>query len=246
MVIASLYNLKGGVGKTASCVNLAHLASSEGYRTLLWDLDPQGAASFYFGAEGRKGAAKKLVEHTLNPVEAAMPTEYEGLSIIPADLSARKMDLLMEEAGGSRKQLKSLMKPLAKEYDIVFLDCPPGFSVLAEAIFHASDAILMPVVPTTLSVRTYEIVTEHLSERAGEVDKLACFFTLADSRKAMHNDVMKELSRDRRFFQHYIPYLSDVEKMGLRQAPVTAFAPSSYAAICYQALWDEMKEGLLG
>ncbi|MFY0080119.1 AAA family ATPase, partial [Acinetobacter baumannii] len=50
MVILAFYNLKGGVGKTAASVNFAYLAAKEGYKTLLWDLDPQGSSSFYFGA----------------------------------------------------------------------------------------------------------------------------------------------------------------------------------------------------
>jgi len=64
MFIASLYNLKGGVGKTASCVNFAYMAAKDGYRTLLWDLDPQGASSFYYNAEpAEKSMAKKIISN---------------------------------------------------------------------------------------------------------------------------------------------------------------------------------------
>jgi chromosome partitioning protein len=244
MFITSLYNLKGGVGKTASCVNFAHMAARDGYKVLLWDLDPQGAASFYYNAQPKeKVTAKKIIEHTLDLEEAIMATPYEGLDIIPADLSARKLDLLLDDKS-SKKQIRNLLKTVADTYDFVFIDCPPGFSSLADNIFFASDAVLMPVIPTTLSIRTYEIV-KHYFEEKGDVEKLMCFFTMVDIRKNMHKDVMLQLHKDKRFFEYYIPYLSDVEKMGVHHAPLETFAPSSYAATCYRALWNEIKEGVL-
>ncbi len=246
MFVASLYNLKGGVGKTASCVNFAYMAAKDGYRTLVWDLDPQGAASFYYNAEPKeKSASKKLIEHSLDIQDAIMTTGYDNLDIIPADISARKLDLLLDEQHASKKQIKSLLKSVASEYDFVFIDCPPGFSVLADNIFNASDVVLMPVIPTTLSVRTYEIVKEYFGEKNNQLDKLMCFFTMVDMRKRMHNEVMQQLYKDKRFFEYYIPALSDIEKMGIHHAPVEAFAPSSYANTCYRALWSEIKEGVL-
>lgn len=240
----SLYNLKGGVGKTASAVNFAYMAAMDGYKTLLWDLDPQGAASYYFKAAPKKGLSKKLFTGDLHLDDAIMDTDYDGLDIIPADLSARKLDLIIDGEGGSKKDLRKMLRDIAYAYDFVFMDCAPGFSLLADNIFTASDAVLMPVIPTTLSVRTYAMVKEYLKDR-DMLEKLACFFTMADMRKKMHERVIGELMEDRLFFEHYIPYLSDVEKMGDKCAPLEAFAPKSYAAICYRALWEEVKEGLL-
>jgi chromosome partitioning protein len=246
MFVASLYNLKGGVGKTASCVNFAYMAARDGYNTLIWDLDPQGAASFYYKAEPKeKGSARKLIEHSIDIEEAILDTEYPNLDIIPADLSARKLDLLLEDQKSSKKQLRSLLKGVETQYDFVFIDCSPGFSTLADNIFRASDAVLMPVIPTTLSVRTYEIVKGHFEEKGDVLDKLMCFFTMVDTRKNVHKEIMNELYKDKRFFEYYIPNLSDVERMGVRNAPVEVFAPSSYAATCYRALWNEIKEGVL-
>lgn len=240
----SLYNLKGGVGKTASAVNFAYMAAKDGYRVLLWDLDPQGAASYYFRVEPKKGTSKKLFTGDTSFEEAIMDTDYDGLDIIPADLSARKLDLVIDGEGGSKKDLRKMLKDVSYAYDFVFMDCTPGFSLLADNIFTASDAVLMPVIPTTLSLRTYEMVKSYLKERDMK-DKLACFFTMADLRKRMHEGVINQLMNDRLFFEHYIPYLSDVEKMGEKRAPIAEYAKSSYAAVCYRALWEEIKEGLV-
>jgi cellulose biosynthesis protein BcsQ len=246
MFVASLYNLKGGVGKTSSCVNFAYMAAKDGYRTLIWDLDPQGAASFYYKAQPRvKASIKKIVEHELEPEEAIMSTGYDNLDIIPADISARKLDILLDEQKSSKKYMHGLLKKIDHLYDFVFIDCPPGFSNVADNIFYASDVVLMPVIPTTLSIRTYEIVKAYFHDKGIEKDKLMCFFTMVDIRKNMHKQTMELLHKDKRFFEYYIPYTSGVEKMGIYHAPVEAFAPSSYAAICYRALWNEIKEGVL-
>ncbi len=246
MFIASLYNLKGGVGKTASCVNFAYMASRDGYKTLVWDLDPQGAASYYYKASTtEKNSIKKIMEHSLDISDAIVPTKYPNLDIIPADFSVRRLDIILETHHNSKKYFKSLLKELSHTYDFIFIDCPPGFSNVADNIFHASDAVLMPVIPTTLSVRTYDQVKTYLETKESGFEKLMCFFTMVDLRKNMHNDIMRQLYKDKRFFEHYIPYLSDVERMGVKNAPLEAFAASGYAAICYRALWDEIKEGVL-
>ena len=246
MVIIALYNLKGGVGKTASCVNFAYLAAKDGYKTLLWDIDPQGSTSFYYHVKPKhKGGIKNLVAKHSNLEDAIMDTNYEKLEIIPADHSAKSFDIIIDEMRSSRKRLKGLLQPLSDEYDFVFIDCPPGVSVLSENIFVASDIVLMPVIPTTLSVRTYHMVKDYFKEKEIELSKLMCFFTMADLRKNMHNEIMEELYKDKKFFENYIPYLSDVEKMGIHRAPLEEFARSGYAAQCYRDLWAEIKEGVL-
>ena len=176
--------------------------------------------------------------------EGITQTDYENLDIISADQSPKSMDVLMEEMKSSKKKLKNVLHPLSKNYDYLFIDCPPGLSALAENVFYAADIVLMPVIPTTLSIRTYHMVKTYFKEKDIDLSKLMCFFTMVDLRKNMHNEIMEQLFKDKRFFSNYIPYLSDVEKMGVYQAPIETFARSSYAAQCYSDLWEEMKEGI--
>ena len=246
MFTFALFNLKGGVGKTASCVNLAYLAAKDGYKTLLWDIDPQGATTFYYRVKSKqKVLVRDLVGKDAELTESIMSTEYENLDIIPADVSAKALDTKIEEMKSSKKRLVSVLKQLKTEYDFIFIDCPPGLSSLAENIFNAADIVLMPIIPTTLSIRTYHMVKDFFKEKELDLKKMTCFFTMADLRRNMHNEVMEELYRDKRFFENYIPYLSDVEKMGVHKAPLEEFARSSYAAQCYRELWEEIKEGVL-
>ena len=72
-----------------------------------------------------------------------------------------------------------------------------------------------------------------------------CFFTMTDLRKNMHNEIMELLYKDKKFFQNYVPYLSDVEKMGIHRQPIEEFARSSSAAKAYHELWTEIKEGVV-
>jgi chromosome partitioning protein len=246
MIVIALYALKGGVGKTASCVNFAYLAAKDGYKTLLWDIDPQGSTTFYYKVKPKDATAiKKLVSKDADLGNAIMGTNYENLDIIAADNSSKSFDTMVEEMKSSKNRLKSVLKQLDGEYDFVFIDCPPGFSALSENIFNASDIVLIPVIPTTLSVRTYNMVKDYFKEKDLDANKMMCFFTMTDLRKNMHNEIMEQLYKDKKFFQNYIPYLSDVEKMGVYQEPIEEFARSSYAAKCYSELWTEIKEGTL-
>jgi chromosome partitioning protein len=246
MIVIALYNLKGGVGKTASCVNFAYLAAKDGYKTLLWDIDPQGSTTFYYNVKPKNAMGiKKLISKDVVLESAILATEYDNLEIIPADNSAKSFDIMVEEMKGNKNRLKGIVKQLENEYDFLFIDCPPGFSALSENIFSAADIVLMPIIPTTLSIRTYNMVKDYFKEKDLDGSKMMCFFTLVDLRKNMHNEIMEQLYKDKKFFQNYIPALSDVEKMGIYRKPIEEYARSSYAAKCYSDLWTEIKEGVV-
>ena len=242
MTVLALYNLKGGVGKTAAAVNLGYLAAASGLKTLVWDLDPQGSSTYYFNVQpATKNESKKILTDELPLKDAAVATAFENLWVVPADLSARNADVVLDEMKQSRKKLKSLIGGL-KQFDLVLLDCPPGISLLHDNIFNAADWVLMPNIPTTLSIRSYETVVSYFNENGLDTGKIKCFFNMVDHRKNLHNEVIQAFYKDKLFFKNYIPYLSDVEKMGVNQQPVFEFANSSYAAQCYRDLWAEVKK----
>jgi cellulose biosynthesis protein BcsQ len=242
MTSLALYNLKGGVGKTAATVNLAYLAAADGLKTLVWDLDPQGSASFYFNVQPQvKNESRKLLTDEIGIKEAIQDSAFENLWVIPSDISARNADIVLGEARQSKKKLKTLLSSL-KEFDVIFLDCPPGISLLHENVFNAADWVLVPNIPTTLSIRSYETVVDYLKENEQDASKLKCFFSMVDHRKNLHHETVQQFYKDKLFFKNYIPYLSDVEKMGVHKQPLFEFANGSYAAQCYRDLWTEIKK----
>jgi chromosome partitioning protein len=248
--IFACYNLKGGVGKTATAVNLAYL-SSVGARTLLWDLDPQASATFYLRVKAKvKGGSKRVLGGGKGPASAIRGSDFEGLDLLPADLSYRKMELLLD--AGKRaptRQFERLLDDLARDYDTIVLDCAPGISLVSEAVFQAADALLIPTIPTTLSVRTYETIAEHVDKRVrkgkfkGEPGLLLPFFCMVDRRKKMHREFL-ELSGqdDSPFLRTSIPYSSAVERMGTERAPLQTYAAASAPAKAYRELWWEVLE----
>ncbi|HVX49222.1 MAG TPA: AAA family ATPase [Chitinophagaceae bacterium] len=241
MTVLALYNLKGGVGKTAAAVNLGYLAAADGMKTVIWDLDPQGSSTFYLNVQTvAKNESRKLLTDEMELKDAVADSAFENLWVIPADLSARNADILLDEMKQSRKKIKSLLNGL-KHFDVAILDCPPGISLLHENIFNAADWILMPNIPTTLSIRSYETVLNYFKENSLDESKLKCFFSMVDHRKSLHHEVIQAFYKDKVFFKNYIPYLSDVEKMGIHRQPLFEFANSSYAAQCYRDLWAEIK-----
>lgn len=246
MKIVACYNIKGGVGKTAAAVNLAWLAARDGLVTLLWDLDPQGASSFYFRTKARvKGGGRALIEGKGDLQERIRGTEYPLLDILPADFSYRHMDIRLEESKKPTRRLRKLLKPLNETYDLIFLDCPPSISLVSEAVFEAADILLVPVIPTTLSLRTLEQLQVFRKDRGLDDLTLLPFFSMVDRRKALHRDILEQFPGTcPEMLNTHIPYASEVEQMGVRCAPVGEFAAYSRPGLAFEALWAELRPHL--
>jgi len=247
MRVFGVYNIKGGVGKTATAVNLAWLSAQAGARTLLWDLDPQGAASFTFRIKaGVSGGGKGIVEDRDAVLMSIKGTDYEGLDVLPADFSYRNLDLVLDHQKKRVRKLARVLEPLAEEYDAVFIDCAPGISLVSENVFAAADVLLVPTIPTVLSLRTLGRLLKHLKQAKRRPTRVMPFFCMVDRRKGLHKKVCSwALENSRGILEQAIPYASLVEQMGVRRKPVVAFAPKSAPSKAYAALWDEIN-GRLG
>jgi cellulose biosynthesis protein BcsQ len=246
MNVLAVYSIKGGVGKTSSAVNLAFNAAHNGYRTLVWDLDPQGASSYYFRVKPKiKGGSKDLIAGKRELDGLIKGTDFENLDLIPADFSFRNLDLVLDAKKKPTRQLKKLLKPLAEEYDFIFLDCPPNISLLSEAVFEASDILLSPIIPTTLSLRTLDQLKKFIEENSLKNLELFPFFSMVDRRKKMHREIMGNLIETYpEILTTAIPYASDIERMGLERMPLGGFIKKSPSLSAYHQLWQEVLDRL--
>jgi chromosome partitioning protein len=243
MKIIAVTNIKGGVGKTTTAVNLAYLCAAGGQATLLWDLDPQGAASYTLRCEASEQVpVKKLVAGKRELTELLVASGYERLDVLPSDFSYRNFDVHLSARKRPTERLLKMSQSLRQVYAALFLDCPPGISLLSENVLRAADAVVVPLLPTPLSVRMLLQLRDFIVASEWTDLALLPFFSMVDRRKSLHHDLMAS-TREQfpEILATEVPYSSEIERMSLRRAPLAAYAPGSMAGQVYASLWREIQ-----
>ena len=195
-MIISIFNSKGGVGKTTTCVNLAYLSSTNN-KTLLIDLDTQGASSFFFEKKVKK---RNLLNK--NPSKIIKQTQYKNLDIIPADTDFEKYS-------------KGIEKLIPQNYDLIFIDTPANLNSLTKDILKISSFIIVPVLPNILSLRTYnQIISLNLNKN------IKLLLNRVEN-SLIHKKVIKAIKKlpKNQYFKTYIPKSDIIENMPFEKAP---------------------------
>ena len=233
MKVVTLASVKGGVGKTTAAVNLARVAAEQKQRVLLWDLDPQGAATFALRIGARApGGARRLFEKRSAIDNAVVPSSVRGLDVVPADFSLRHLDLELSTLGKPRRRVDRSLATLADRYDVAFLDCPPGITLAIESALRATDVLLVPIVPSELPLRGFDLLSSYVAaEKPLRKVQVLGFPSMVDRRKKSHRELSEQLMADRpAVLPAAVPLAVAIERIG-EAGPV---------ADCWRELADQL------
>lgn len=234
----AVFSVKGGVGKTSAAVNLAWSASRV-HRTVLWDLDPQGSATYLLQVDPRsRGDARAVVRGKADLRRLTRVTDEKRLAVVPAHSTFRALDLELDAVKRPTERLRSALGSIGGKVEVAVLDCPPGMSLVSEAVLTAADVIVVPVVPGALSSRSLDQVVDLVRSMRRRRPRIVGFLSMVDRRKAIHREAVERLADDpAHLVPVVVPYSTVVERMGAERAPIGEFAPRSAAAAAYAELW---------
>ena len=239
-MIVAVYSPKGGVGKTTLAVNLAWASARlTKRRTLLWDLDAQGAASFILGQDALAKGSKPTITRDVDVSSRILPSSVEGIDILPADESLHKLDHAFRDLG-KRRRLAKIAAELERKYDRIIIDSPPGLTETADQIMRAADIVVVPVVPSALSQRSLDVIKDYVGRKKGPKVTLAPVFSMVDRRRAIHQ---AELAKHKGW--PAIPLASAYERMSDARAPIGELMPRSSSPVeAVASLWRRVEKAV--
>ena len=245
--IISIFNQKGGVGKTTTNINLSACLAKKGKKVLIIDNDPQGNSTSGVGID------KSSVEYSLydilvdnvNPKKAIIKTEYDNLYLLPSnvDLVGAEIELSMIENRETR--LKKALSKISKDYDYIFIDCPPSLGLLTINSLIAADSILIPIQceyyaleGVSSLLNTYNLVKTNLNKKL-EIEGVV--LSMYDGRTNLSLQVLEEVRKffGKKVFKTVIPRnvrLAEAPSYGM---PIIEYDAKSKGAIAYSELANE-------
>ncbi|EPE2204920.1 MULTISPECIES: ParA family protein [Vibrio] len=247
MIVWSVANQKGGVGKTTSTVTLAGLLSQKGHRVLMVDTDPHASLTTYLGYDPDAVTSslfdlfqlKKFSRETVKPL--ILETELEGMDIIPAHMSLATLDRVMGNRSGMGLILKRALQTVSQDYDYVLIDCPPILGVMMVNALAASDRILIPVQTEFLAMKGLERMMRTLTimqkSRPGGF-KVTIVPTMYDKRTKASLQTLMQLKKDypNQVWTSAVPIDTKFRDASLKHLPASHFASGSRGVFAYKQL----------
>lgn len=248
--IYSMFNQKGGVGKTTSCANLCAAVAMKGKKVLAVDFDAQ--SNLTSGLDINKKELKANIYHVLmrevEAKDAIVPTKIENLDILPATIDLAGAEVEMANVPQREIVLKSMLEPIKDDYDYIIIDCPPSLGLLSINSLSASDGVLIPIQceyyaleGVSQLINTVNLVKKSLN---ASLEIVGVMLTMYDARTNLSSQIVQEVRNyfAGKVFDSIIP-----RNVRLAEAPsygmtIMQYDKTSKGAIAYDALSDEFIE----
>ena len=248
MVIWTIANQKGGVGKTTTTIALGGLLAEQGHRVLLVDTDPHASLSYYFGIESEDLELSVFdlfvqVSTKEQIAQSLCPTQYDNIDILPATMGLATLDRSLGTKGGMGLVLKKAMQKISSEYDYVLMDCPPVLGVLMVNAMAASDRIIVPVQTEFLALKGLDRMIKTMDIMQGEQDKPFSYTivpTMYDKRTKASLLAYKSLQEvyGEQVWPSVIPIDTNFRNASIEQKVPSDYAVSTRGVYAYKKLLD--------
>ncbi|WP_434356279.1 ParA family protein [Parasalinivibrio latis] len=247
MIVWSVANQKGGVGKTTTTVTLAGLLSERNNRVLLVDTDPHSSLSSYLNFDPEQLPASlfdlfQLTEVNRNTVRPLiLNTEFRNIDIIPAHMSLATLDRVMGNRGGMGLVLKKALASVSDDYDYVLIDCPPILGVMMVNALAASDRILVPVQTEFLAMKGLERMmrTLQIMQKSRTNPFKVCIVpTMYDKRTRASLQTLQELKvrYPDQVWTSAVPIDTKFRDASLKHMPPSLYAKNCRGVFAYKTL----------
>jgi chromosome partitioning protein len=247
MIVWSIANQKGGVGKTTTTISLAGLLAQKGHRVLVIDTDPHASLSTYLGVDSDEVTHSlfNLFQQSSTSRDAVcsviQKSEIENIDLIPAHMSLATLDRVMGSKSGLGLVVKKALSSIRDDYDYVLIDCPPILGVMMVNALAASSRILIPVQTEFLAMKGLERMTRTLaimqkSKKRGF--NVTIVPTMYDKRTRASLQTLNQLKQDypTQVWPSAIPIDTKFRDASLRRLPISHCAPGSRGVFAYKQL----------
>ncbi|MGL1955929.1 MAG: ParA family protein [Colwellia sp.] len=246
MVVWTVANQKGGVGKTTSTIALAGLLAEQGKRVLLIDTDPHASLSYYFGIESEDLDLSVYdlfiqISSREQILQSLCPTQYKNIDILPATMGLATLDRSLGTKGGMGLVLKKAVQKVADEYDYVLMDCPPVLGVLMVNALAAADHIVIPAQTEFLALKGLDRMIKTMEIMQGEQEspfQYTIVPTMFDKRTKASILAFKKLQEDYsdKVWPGVVPIDTNFRNASVAQQVPSHFARNSRGVFAYKSL----------
>jgi cellulose biosynthesis protein BcsQ len=246
MKTIAVYNIKGGVGKTTTTINLACLLAKMNLSVLVWDLDAQGGTSFFFNkAHQNNQNFGKLFSGYISIYDVIKPADTCHIDIIAND--SQFSDQFINHASQltkldffSNQLVKNVLSKVADDYDVVIIDCPPGSFTMHNNVFCATDLLLIPNIPAPLSMYCNDMLLAAMQKMQASKATIFSFFNMVQIQKKMHKTYLAEEASLINQLENYIPFYIEIETISQNKTSIFHQLKDAKSIVYYENLWDEI------